>query len=51
VSAGQSSTAIARQLATSAHPVGKWRRRLLDLGLNGLLDEPRPRTPRKLGDK
>ena len=45
--AGQSNTAIAQQLTTSAHTVGKWRQRFLQAGLDGLLDEPRPGTPRK----
>jgi transposase len=48
---GQSSTAIAQQLATSGHTVGKWRQRFLEAGLDGLLDEPRPGTPRKLSDQ
>src|SRR5271167_1301195 len=48
---GRSSTAIAHQLATSAHTVGKWRQRFIDFGLDGLFDEPRPGTPRKLSDK
>src|SRR5271156_22916 len=48
---GQSSTAIAQQLATSGHTVGKWRRRFLEAGLDGLVDEPRPGTPRKLSDQ
>jgi transposase len=49
--AGQSNSAIARQLATRAHTVGKWRRRFVEAGLDGLLDEPRPGTPRKLSDE
>src|ERR1700750_1450631 len=49
--AGQSNTAIAQQLTTSAHTVGKWRQRFLQAGLDGLLDEPRPGTPRKLSDR
>ena len=48
---GQSSTAVAQQLATSGHTVGKWRQRFLEAGLDGLLDEPRPGTPRKLSDQ
>ena len=32
------------------HTVGKWRRRYSESGLDGLLDEPRPGTSRKLGD-
>jgi transposase len=47
---GYSSTAIARQLMTSGHTVGKWRQRFLQAGPDGLLDEPRPGTPRKLSD-
>jgi transposase len=48
--AGQSNTAIAQQVATRPHTAGKWRRRFLESGLDGLLDEPRPGTPRKLSD-
>jgi transposase len=48
--AGQGNAAIAQQLATRAHTVGKWRRRFLEFGVDGLLDEPRPGTPRKLSD-
>jgi len=47
---GLSNTAIARQLHTMQHTVGKWRRRYSESGLDGLLDEPRPGTSRKLGD-
>src|ERR1700692_4229947 len=49
--AGQSNTAIARQLTTRPHTVGKWRRRFVEQGVDGLLDEPRPGTPRKLSDQ
>lgn len=48
---GLSNTAIAKQLRTMQHTVGKWRRRYLEFGLDGLLDEPRPGTSRKLGDR
>ena len=48
---GLSNTAIAAQLATTLHTVGKWRRRFLDSGIDGLLDEPRPGTSRKLSDE
>jgi transposase len=47
---GQSNRAIAGQLMTTAQTVGKWRRRFVQSGLDGLLDEPRPGTPRKLTD-
>src|ERR1700692_81262 len=49
--AGPSNTAIARQLSTRPHTVGKWRKRFLEQGVDGLLDEPRPGTPRKLSDR
>jgi transposase len=41
---GFSNTAIAGQLHTMQHTVGKWRRRYLESGLDGLVDEPRPGT-------
>jgi len=49
-SKGVSNSAIAAQMATTKQTVGKWRQRYLDLGLDGLLDEPRPGAPRKLTD-
>ena len=48
---GLSNSAIASQLHTMPHTVGKWRRRYLESGLDGLLDEPRPGTSRKLRDQ
>jgi transposase len=48
---GMSNSAIARQLPATLKTVGKWRQRYLDLGVEGLLDEPRPGTPRKLSDE
>lgn len=48
---GLSNTAIAARVDTLQHTVGKWRRRYLELGLDGLLDEPRPGTPRRLSDE
>ena len=30
--------------------VGKWRKRYLAYGVDGLIDEPRPGAPRKIGD-
>lgn len=41
---------VAQRLRTSAHTVGKWRARFVDARLDGLLDEPRPGTPRKISD-
>jgi transposase len=47
---GLSNTVIAGQLRTMQHTVSKWRRRYLESGLDGLLDEPRPGTSHKLSD-
>jgi transposase len=48
---GSCNTEIARMLLTTKQTVGKWRQRYIDHGLDGLLDEPRPGTSRKLSDK
>jgi transposase len=48
---GLSNTAIAAELATSKHTVGKWRGRFARLRTDGLLDEPRPGAPRRIGDE
>ena len=48
---GLSNTSIAQQLSVTLQTVGKWRQRYLDQGVDGLLDEPRPGTSRKLADK
>jgi transposase len=42
---------IAKRLRTTRETVGRWRRRFLKLGVDGLLDEPRPGAPRKISDK
>ncbi len=41
---------IVARLGKDANTVGKWRRRFAEQGLDGLYDEPRPGTPRKIGD-
>jgi len=41
---------IVARLGKDANTVGKWRRRFAEHGLDGLYDEPRPGTPRKIGD-
>ena len=48
---GKTDTAVANQLRTSANTVGLWRQRFLERGVEGLLDEPRPGAPRKVGDE
>jgi hypothetical protein len=47
---GLSNTAVARQWNLSKPTVGKWRSRFLLRRLDGLLDEPRPGAPRRVGD-
>jgi transposase len=48
---GRPNEAIAAELAVTPHTVGKWRRRYLERGPDGLLDEPRPGAPRTIGDE
>jgi transposase len=48
--AGLSNKAVAARERVTAQTVGKWRRRFVERGLNGLLDEPRPGVPRKIDD-
>lgn len=50
-SQGMSNSDIARRLPVTLRTVVQWRQRFVDLGLDGLLDEPRPGTPRKLSDE
>jgi transposase len=47
---GTTNTEVARQVQVRSQTVGKWRQRFVDRGLDGLLDEPRPGTPRKVSD-
>jgi transposase len=49
--AGLSNTAIAAELGVAKHTVGKWRERFARLRTDGLLDEPRPGAPRRVGDE
>ena len=46
----ESNTEVAHRLRITIQTVGKWRRRFVQRRLDGLLDEPRPGTPRTLGD-
>jgi transposase len=48
--AGLENKAICAEVGADANTVGKWRRRFAAHRLDGLLDEPRPGTPRKIGD-
>jgi transposase len=48
---GKSNTAIATQLSVTLQTVGEWRQRYVDMGLDGLVDEPRPGTSHKLSDQ
>ena len=48
--AGKSDLKVAGELGTTRGTVGKWRRRFLHAGCDGLLDEPRPGAPRTIGD-
>src|SRR5215468_10032114 len=48
--AGETATAIARDVHVTKQTVGKWRGRFLARRLDGLLDEPRPGVPRKITD-
>jgi transposase len=48
--AGRSNTQTAAELHLTIQTVGKWRQRFIEKRLDGLLDEPRPGTPRKLSE-
>ena len=48
--AGHSNTQVARRVQVALATVGKWRQRFVLLRLDGLLDERRPGTPRRLSD-
>jgi len=48
--AGETATAIARDVDVTKQTVGKWRGRFLARRLDGLLDEPRPGVSRKITD-
>jgi transposase len=48
---GLSNSKIADELGLAKHTVGKWRERFARLRTGGLLDEPRPGAPRRIGDE
>jgi transposase len=41
---------VAEQLGVTRQTVGRWRRRFIESGVDGLLDEPRPGAPRQISD-
>ncbi len=47
---GLDNQSVAKRLGVSSATVGKWRSRFVESRLDGLLDEPRPGTPRKISD-
>ena len=47
---GRTNPRVAEQIQVRTQTVGKWRQRFVDRRLDGLLDEPRPGTPRKVSD-
>ncbi len=47
---GKTNTAVAEELRVSKATVGKWRSRFLERRVDGLVDEPRPGTPRRTTD-
>ncbi len=47
---GLENKAICAEVDADANTVGKWRRRFAVHRLDGLYDEPRPGTPRRIGD-
>jgi transposase len=48
---GLANQEIARRLGVTGATVGKWRERFRAKGIEGLTDEPRPGTPRKISDE
>jgi transposase len=48
---GRSDCQVAEALGIHRLTVGRWRKRFLEKRIDGLLDEPRPGAPRKLGDR
>ena len=47
---GGNNLEVARRLGMNRGTVGRWRSRFIQLGVDGLLDEPRPGAPRKISD-
>lgn len=47
---GKTNLAVAAKVGLTDQTVGKWRRRFIQQGVDGLLDEPRPGAPRMITD-
>ena len=47
---GATNTEVSERLRVTLQTVGKWRRRFIDMRLDGLFDAPRPGQPRKITD-
>jgi transposase len=47
---GKTNTAVAAEVGATGQTVGRWRQRFIERRLDGLLDEPRPGTPRRTSD-
>ncbi|MCA1697020.1 MAG: IS630 family transposase [Actinobacteria bacterium] len=47
---GKTNNVVAAEVGVNPATVSKWRRRFVELRLDGLCDEPRPGAPRKIGD-
>lgn len=47
---GKSNVSVADELKVTRPTVGKWRKRFLEQGIDGLMDEPRPGAPRTITD-
>lgn len=48
---GLTNRAVAKQIRSKEHTVGKWRKRFVAKGVDGLFDEPRPGAPRRVSDE
>lgn len=48
---GLTNAAVAQRVGVTPHTVGKWRRRFLEFGIQGLHDELRPGRPRSYDDE
>jgi len=48
---GHANREVAKRVGVHETTVCKWRRRFIDKRIEGLLDDPRPGTPRKLSDR